>query len=178
MFAKHVDMEHACVTSMRLGTVKFTASVSSLFMCAANCFMPSMLNAKVLPALKDGVADSSSGSVSIDSSSSSSSSSSDSEEEQGGVPNPALGARPQITTDDEEYTPNPPLNVGPQSNPGTPEEGYAFNPGTPEEGEDVTMERPAEVQRCSLCFDFDDLVENHVRVCEELEAAEKTIAEL
>ena len=57
MFAKHVDMEHACVTSMRLGTVKFTASVSSLFMCAANCFMPSMLNAKVLPALQDGVAD-------------------------------------------------------------------------------------------------------------------------
>ena len=43
---------------------------------------------------------------------------------------------------DEEYTPNPPLNVGPQSNPGTPEEGYAFNPGTPEEGEDVTMETP------------------------------------
>ena len=26
------------------------------------------------------------------------------------------------------------------------------------------MERPAKVQRCSLCFDFDDLVENHVRV--------------
>ena len=68
--------------------------------------------------------------------------------------------------------------MGPQSNPGTPEEGYAFNPGAPEEGEDVTMERPAEVQRCSLCFDFDDLVENHVRVCEELEAAEKKIAEL
>ena len=159
-------------------------------MCAANCFIPSMLNAKVLPALLDGVADGSSCSNSTDSSSSSSSSLSDSEEEQGGVPNPALGARPQITTDDggytadpgaaandEEYTPNPPLNVGSQSNPGTPEEGYAFNPGTPEEGEDVTMEHPAEVQRCSLCFDFDDLVENHIRVCEELEAAEK-IAEL
>ena len=93
-----------------------------------------MLNAKVLPALLDGVAGGSSCSNSTDSSSSSSSSLSDSEEEQGGVPNPALGARPQITTDDggytadpgaaangEEYTPNPPLNVGPLSNPGTPE---------------------------------------------------------
>ena len=61
-------------------------------MCAANCFIPSMLNAKVLPALQDGVAEGSSGSDSTDSSSSSSSSSSDSEEEQGGVPNPALEA--------------------------------------------------------------------------------------
>lgn len=97
-----------------------------------------MLNAKVLPALQDGVADGSSSSDSTDSSSSSSSSSSDSEEE-GGVPNPTLGARAEMSTDDEqhneEYVPNPALNVN-----------------LPSEGEDA-LEPPPKIRRCSLCYD-------------------------
>ena len=138
---------------------------------------------KVLPALQDGVADGSSSSDSTDSSSSSYSSSSDSEEEgdvpnpasgaraemdseegPGGVPNPTLGARAEITTDDEqdneEYVPNPALNVN-----------------SPSEGEDA-LEPPPKIRRCSLCYDFDTLLEDYLGVCDELEAAEKKIAEL
>lgn len=82
------------------------------------------------------------------SSDSSSYSSSDSEgaavEEAQGVPNPPLGVQ-QDDGSDGDCIPSPALNVGP-----------------PSPGADSDMERPPKVPRCSLCYDFDQLLEQHV----------------
>ena len=150
-------------------------------------------DAKVLPALENGApheasrasstdTSGSSGSSSASStdtsgssgSSSSSTTSSDTEEEgaQAGVPNPPLGPEPHLaTSDEEEYIPNPALTVGPASD---EEPGDVPVP----QDEDENVERPAKIQRCSLCYDFDALLEDHLRVCEALEEAEKKTAEL
>ena len=136
-------------------------------------------DAKVLPALENGAPHEASRASSTDTSgssgsSSSSTTSSDTEEEgaQAGVPNPPLGLKPQLTTsDEEEYIPNPALTVGPASD---EEPGDVPVP----QDEDENVGRPAKIQRCSLCYDFDALLEDHLRVCEALEEAEKKIAEL
>ena len=46
-------------------------------------------------------------------------------------------------------------------------------PGTPQNDEDVDAERPAKVQRCTLCCDYDDLLTDHRRVWDELESRKK-----
>ena len=147
---------------------------------------------KVL-ASRDAAVKSSSSSTSS-SSDSSSYSSSDSEdavvEEAQGVPNPPLGIH-QGDGSDVEYIPNSALNVGPPSpDPDSDVERPVGLP-SPDPGCDVErlvglrspdpdsdMERPSKVQRCSLCADFDDLLEQHLSMADALEKSEKKVAEL
>ena len=104
-------------------------------------------------------------SSSTSSTSSSDSSGSSSSEDEGmsnvaRMSNPTLGVATDASSTEDEYVPNPGLNVGPPSNPGSPVD---HAPKTPLwDDDDTDTERPTKIQRCSLCYDFDQLLEDHL----------------
>ena len=92
------------------------------------------------------------------------------------MPNPTLGVAADASSTEDEHVPNPGLNLGPPSNPRSPVD---HAPKTPLwDDDDTDTERPTKIQRCSLCYDFDQLLEAHLRLAEDLEKSEKKVAEL
>ena len=94
------------------------------------------------------------------------------------MPNPALTIAPPSPVGGVVDSPEEVAGSNGSASVASWNEGVLGAGSAGEQDNGQTLERPLKIQRCSLCHDFDDLLETYLEAADELEKTQQKVLEL